>query len=1112
MQIFNKRFYLEKKIIIIMKLSFLFIFFVLVQLSATSYSQYINLDVSNMEIRQVIKTIEQQSDYRFFYTDGLNDLSRKVNLKLTGQSIDQVLTELFNDTQLNYRLVDNKLIMLAPKSVLQQITITGTVTDDIGESIPGVNVTVKGTLTGVITGADGRFSINVPSADAVLVFSFVGYATQEFAVGDQRAINVTLIEDTRELEEVVVIGYGTIKKRDLTGSVSSVSSAKLQEGTTFSTAQALQGKAAGVTVMQTNSKPGSDAEVSIRGNRSLKASNTPLYVLDGIPLQVGISEISSSDIESIDILKDASATAIYGSRGANGVVLITTKKGKAGKAVVDYNGYYGFQNEARKVRLLNGAEWMDMLREANRTSGHIPSTTTPTYDTDLLMQPLGQETDPFGIAYKVKNAYDDGGVWHPERLVDIDWMGHVLRTGIVTNHEISARGGTDKLRILGSATYYDEKGLLKTQDYMRYSVRVNFDWNVSDYVTIGGQNQFSHFLQNNGPNVFDNCKWISPLANIYDQDGNIINRPGNDSQIWNPLLNISEVKSNNKKDRFLGSYYLEIQLPWDFRYRTNVGIDVGPYYVQEFYNKNSSDRQGGAPRALNSGETRTMWTVENLLYWNKNINRQSFGLTLLQSIQKETYESFSIGVTDLPYPTQLWYNVGSSPSSPSIVSEFQKWQMASFMGRINYSLMDKYLLTASLRYDGSSRLATGHQWVAFPSAAFAWRISEENFLRDVSAINMLKLRLGYGITGSQAIDPYKAGGSLNFARYNYGNENVMAFYPLEMPNPNLTWEETTQWNAGLDFTLVKGRVNGIIDLYLQNTEKLLMDRQLPMVGGYNSVVDNIGKTRNKGIEITLNTINIKTNDFEWSTDLIYTSNKEEIVELYNGKEDDPGNSWFIGHPTQVYYDYKSLGVWQLEEEELAKSYGMRVGQIKVADLDAASAGRITSADRTIVGTQRPKFAASLSSYFKYKNLDFNFFLNSVYGTTIKFDRNTSFNGRYNSFKVNFFRITEYDAAGNPVKSNGSNEAPRPNRGEENPAYNSAMFYHDASFLRISNVTLGYTLPLRIVNSVGIQRLRVYGTVQNLYCFTKFVGSDPESGQDFNVPMPRTILFGINLTL
>lgn len=872
----------------------------------------------------------------------------------------------------------------------------------------------------------------------------------------------------------------------------------------------MQGKAAGVVVQQQNSNPGADAKVMIRGNRSLKATNDPLYVVDGVPLVVGLSEISQSDIESIDILKDASATAIYGSRGANGVVLITTKKGKEGKAVVDYNGYYGIQNEAKKLELFSGAEWVEFLREAYRTTGKYPA--KPTYAMDTQMMPVGQENDPNGIAYKIQNAYDADGSWHPERLVTTDWMGEVMRQGQVQNHEVSVRGGTEKLKVLASATYYDEKGLLKTKDYSRYSARVNFDWDISDYVKIGGQTQFSHFDRNDGPNVYDGVKSLSPLANIRDANGVLFNRPGNDPQLWNPVLNITEAKVLYRKDRFLGSYYMEVKLPFDIRFRSNFGLDFGPYLDQRFYGSRSSDRQGGLARAENGGDTRTMYTWENLIYWNKIIKSHSFGATLMQSIQQEKFESSRINVLNLPYESQLWYNVGSSPTISSVDSKYTKWQLASFMGRINYSYKDRYLLTASARYDGASRLAPGNKWVLFPSAALAWRISEEGFMKGNSTFSNLKLRAGFGITGNSAIDPYKTAGNLGYARYNYGSTNAMAFYQNEMPNPDLKWEKTKQYNAGLDFGILKGRISGVIDVYLQNTSDLLMDRQLPQVSGFNSVVYNIGKTRNKGIEVTINTQNVQSKNFTWSTDFIFARNKEEIVELYGGKNDDTGNGWFIGQPSQVYYDYKFLGIWQIGEEAEMAKYGsaFKAGTIKVADTNGDY--KITAEDRQIIGTQRPKFTASMSNYFTYKNFDLNFFINSSYGNMLKFDRNMSFNGRYNSLKVNYWRVTEYDANGVAIASNGSNEAPRPNNGIENPAYRDAMNYFKASFIRLSNITLGYNIPKSLVSRAKLSKLRLYTTVQNAFCITSYPGTDPESGQDFNAPMPRTFMFGINMSL
>ncbi|MBC8006388.1 MAG: SusC/RagA family TonB-linked outer membrane protein, partial [Verrucomicrobia bacterium] len=681
-----------------------------------------------------------------------------------------------------------------------------------------------------------------------------------------------------------------------------------------------------------------------------------------------------------------------------------------------------------------------------------------------------------------------------------------------TNHEVSVRGGTEKLKVLASATYFDEKGIVKTQDYSRYSVRVNFDWTLNNIITLGGQTQFSHFERNDGPNVFDGVKSLSPLANIYTPEGVLINRPGNDPQQWSPVLNLTEATVLYKKNRYLGSYYLEAKLPFDFKFRSNFGLDVGPYSDQRFYGSRSSDRQGGNARAEDGGDTRSMYTWENLLYWNKTLGNHTFGLTGLQSIQEEKFEDWRINVLNLPYESQLWYNVGSSPTISSVNSSFTKWQLASFMGRINYTYKDKYLLTASARYDGSSRLSESNKWVMFPSAAIAWRVSEEGIFKDSDFLSNLKLRAGYGITGNTAIDPYKTSGNLGFARYNYGNNNVMAFYQNEMPNPDLSWEKTKQYNAGVDFGFFKNRISGVVDVYLQNTSDLLMDRQLPQASGFNSVVYNIGKTRNKGVEVTVNTENIRGNKFSWSTDFIFARNKEEIVELYGGKNDDVGNSWFIGQPLQVYYDYNFLGIWQLGEEAEAAKFGssFKPGTIKVADTNPDS--KITAEDRVIVGSTRPKFTASMSNYFKIGNFDLNFFINSSYGNMLKFDRNLSFNGRYNSIKVNYWRVTEYDANGVAMASNGSNEAPRPNNGVENPAYRDAMNYFDASFIRLSNATLGYSIPKSILAKVHINKLRLYTTVQNAYTYTNYPGTDPESGENFNAPMPRTFLVGVNLGL
>ena len=996
----------------------------------------------------------------------------------------------------------------------QQI-VQGVVNDASGLPVIGANVIEKGTANGVITDLDGRFNITVRSLDAGLAITYVGFQPLEVSLGGRNNLRIVLQEDLMNLDEVVVVGYGVVRKRDLTGSVASVKGDKLQEIATFSAQEALQGRAGGLSVMRKNAVPGGETAIRIRGNRSLKATNDPLYVVDGIPIVVGLNELSGSDIESIEILKDASATAIYGSRGANGVILITTKKGKEGRTQIDYNGYYGIQQATRTVDVMNGGEWVEVVREANRaTTKTTPYPLVPTLEWD---RKVGYFTADPAIISKIEMGYDEQGNWHPDRVPYTNWMDEALRLAPIRNHEVSVRGGTDKIKLLASATYFSQDGIVKGQAYDRYSVRVNFDWEVNSRVTIGGQTQFSHFDRSAGNNLYHDSRGVYPLADIYDAEGKMItSRPGNDPQLWNYYLNLDNTNRPRKKDRFLGSYYAEVKLPFDISYRTNVGIDIGPYYDYNFFGALSSDRTGSPARAENKGDNRRMYTWENLLFYNKTFNKShTVGLTLLQSIQQETLETFEIRVKDLPYENQLWYNVGSAQTIEGVNSSYVRWRLSSFMGRLNYNLKDKYLLTISARYDGSSRLAPGHKWVLFPSAALAWRVKEEAFLKDVDVVSNLKLRVGYGITGNTAIDPYKTQGSLEYGRYIYGSQGVLSFYQKEMPNPYLSWESTTQWNAGLDFGFLDGKISGVIDVYSQNTEGLLMERQLPIVSGFPNVMSNIGKIRNQGIEVTINTQNISRKNFSWSTDFIFSSNKEEITELYNGKNDDEGNKWFIGQPVRVFYDYKADGIWQLEDkEELEKWNGVfKPGDVKV--LDKNGDYKITSADRFILGQVEPKFNLSLSNYLTVGHFDMSPFLTGSFGQMRKFERNWSLNGRYNGARVDYWRIIGEDSNGNPI-SNKSNEAPRPNRDFENPNYIDALYYSEASFLRIGQVTLGYSLPQSVINKLRISKCRIYATVQNAYLFTDFPGIDPELGnQDdnrgFNEPMPRTYLLGLNLS-
>lgn len=1102
-----------------MRLTILRLFIGVGIISTLAYSQptLLSLNLKDKTIKEVFHEIENSSNYIFFYYDEIVDINRKVTIHMKNKPIHEILDKLFEATDNTYTIEERQIFITRkdiPESYIPKQAygkkIWGIIRDD-DMPLVGVNIVIKGTGYGTTTDQDGRFTLNVPHANAILVISYMGYKTREIRISDQEYIDCILESEELGLAEIIVVGYGIIKKENITGAIASVKGEKLHGTTSSSAIDALQGRAAGVTVLLESARPGEEANIRIRGNRSLNALNTPLYVIDGIPVSGGLSELSILDIESVEILKDASATAIYGSRGSNGVILISTRKGEAGKTQVNFNSYFGLQKAMRTVSMMNGAEWVELVREANRaTTKTTPYPLIPSLDWD---RKIGYFTADPKVLQKIAQGYDEAGDWYPERVPYTDWQQETLQTSPIRNYQLSVNGGDEKIQLLVSASYFNHQGIVKGQDFSRYSVRLNFDWKLNPRLLLGSRSLFSHSVRNDGNNLYSDVKSISPLADIYDEDGNYTTtRPGGDPQLWNQFLNLDYTKKEQKKDRFLGSYYLDIKLPCNFSFRSNIGLDIATRNNPKFYGEFSSDRAGAPPRAVNEQGNKRMFLWENLLFFNQRVKENhSLEFTLLHSVQQETHESSGMEVKDLPYESQLWHNAGTAQTIQSVSSDYNRWRLASFMGRINYSFRDKYLFTLSTRYDGSSRLAPGHKWVLFPSGAFAWRISEEPFLQDKGRLNDLKLRLGYGVTGNTSIDPYKTQGRLELARYSYDREGSLAFFQHEMPNSSLSWEKTAQWNLGIDFSFLDGRIGGVLDLYKQKTTDLLMERQLPIVSGFSSVMTNIGEITNKGIELSITTTNIDHKDFKWMTDVIFTTNRERITRLYNGKENDEGNRWFIGRPVNVFYDYKADGIWQLEDkDELNKWNGQfKPGDVKVIDKNKDY--KITSEDRFILGQAEPKFTLSMSHYLSYRNIDFNFFVYGAFGQMKNFDRNWSLNGRYNGAKVNYWRITGTDESGNPV-SNGSHEAPRPNIDYENPNYISSLYYLESSFLRIGQVTLGYSFPAAWTRKwAGIDRLRLYTSVQNLHVFTNYPGTDPETGANFNEPRPRSFIFGFNIS-
>ncbi|HEU4555338.1 MAG TPA: SusC/RagA family TonB-linked outer membrane protein, partial [Chitinophaga sp.] len=754
----------------------------------------------------------------------------------------------------------------------QPVIVTGQVTAaDNNNPLPGVTVALKGTSTGTVTDKDGHYRLSVPSGSGTLVFSFVGYAHKEEEIGGRRNINIVLAQDLAAIEEVVVVGYGTRKKSDVTGSLSSVSAQQLKQVPVQSVSQALQGRAAGVDVSASSFRPGDNPQIRIRGNRSLKAINYPLVVLDGIPLpdSSSINDFNPSDIASIEILKDASATAIYGSRGANGVILVTMKKGRAGAPVVTYDGYVGFSKPLTTLDMMDGGEFAELRREAYRNNSDPDDYTTPfpnpRQDYNLfkgdanMWESVAQGYEWIDKANLIPRyraataeeqqrfalygmgAFDSVPVYDPHKVRTTDWARLALRTGIKQDHQVSVSGGSEKVRVVLSLGYYNESGIQKTQSFERYNVRLGLDYNVSRILRVGGSTMASVANQQYGAPLYFNAIGQLPLAVPYDSAGNKIYQPGGDPLIFNPLFNIDNVIDERRTTHVMGSYYAELQLTDGLRFRMNFGPDYRQYRRGQFYGSLSTNRNRGTSQAIYDQQQRFSYVLENLLYYDKQFNRQhSVGVTLLQSIQHERYEASGLTVSNLPYDKQLFYNLGSTNNSgpDAFSSDYTQRRLMSYMGRVNYAFKDRYLLTVSGRFDGSSVLAPGNKWEFFPSFALAWKMQEENFLKNASFLDELKLRVGYGKTGNSAISPYTVQGRLVKTRYVWGDNPAWGYLPNLIANPSLKWEATYQLNAGVDFSFAKGRITGTVDLYQANTRDLIMDRQVPTVSGFGFIQEN----------------------------------------------------------------------------------------------------------------------------------------------------------------------------------------------------------------------------------------------------------------------------------
>lgn len=997
-------------------------------------------------------------------------------------------------------------------SLTQQRVITGIVTESDGNPLPGVTIMEKGTTNGTLSDATGNYRITVITANPVLVFSFVGYTSVEVPVGSRSVVSTSLAASEVGLDEIVVIGYGTVKKSDLTGSVASIRGDVMRDVPAANISQALQGRISGVDMSQTSTKPGATMQIRVRGTRSLNASNDPLIVVDGIPFAGSIGDINPSYIKSVDILKDASATAIYGSRGANGVILITTNQGYVGqKAQVSYNSYVGLKDVFAQYPMMNGPEFV-ALRAAR-----------------------GQYTN--GV-----DESDDQ---------NINWQDLFYRTGMVTNHDLGVTGGTASGNYNFSVGYYKDQAVIPGQDYTRFSMRGTLDQKVGKLLRFG-------FITNNNYSINDGNNMglygvlsLSPIAKPYNEDGSwkrVIKMPLDDQ--WTYSRKIIEGLGDSWIDRSkaYGSYntlFSELIIPGiqGLKYRINLGGNFrmsngGSYTGEGVFSNNATTPS----TATVSNSLTTNWTVENLLTYERTFaGKHQVNAVGMYSAEQTMYNRSQMSAKSIPADAFQYFNLGHASGEKTIDPNNQDYQMSglmSWMGRAMYSYDNRYMLTATLRADASSRLAPGRKWHTYPAVSAGWNIKNESFMQSVSAIDMLKLRIGYGQTSNQAINPYQTLGRLSTRPYNFGSTFSTGYYVSQLPNSNLGWEFSITWNYGLDISLLNNRISATVEYYVTNTKDILLSVSLPPTSGVSSYMANIGETQNKGIEFSVDGVIINSpGGFTWEAGLNLYANRNKLVALASGQERDEGNAWFVGYPIDVIYDYEKVGLWQEGDpyRDILEPGG-NVGMIKVKyagdyNSDGSPVRQIGPADRQIMSLE-PNFMGGFNTRLAYKGLDLTavgVFKNGGKLISTLYDASGYLNlmtGRRGNVKVDYWTPDNTDAKyPNPAGVLSG----------DNPKYGNTLGIFDGSYLKIRTVTLGYNLAnANLIRNAGIDRMRLYVTVQNpLVMFSPYhreSGMDPETNSygnenaattgtyqrrlltiGTNTPSTRNYMIGIDLT-
>lgn len=1067
----------------IMKITTILVFMGIIQLSATTYAQdhRISITVKNGTFYDVVSQIEKQSEFMFFYKSEEINSDQRINLKVENKLISDILNEITRNNDLTYRITGKHIIITkALKSGLESKKVTGLVTDDNGEPIIGANVVEKGSTNGTITDINGAFSLNV-SGKATLIISYIGYDTQEIPVSEKMSYTIKLREDTKTLDEVVVVGYGSARKKDVTGALTRVNVTEKATIPNINPVQALRGSVAGVRVIDTG-MAGADGTIQVRGTTSITASNDPLIVLDGVPFTGGrFSDINTNDIETIDVLKDASSTAIYGSRGANGVIMITTKKGQSSKPQLNYNGYVGFSDFANMPKLMNGDKYLQLRKDAEVYM-----------DQALPFQTIEEENIAAGRT--------------------IDPWDVIKQDAPMMEHELSISGKGERMTYYLSGSFSSQKSPLAGDQFKRLSVRANFDLHVTDWLEFGTNSSFATKDYSGNSANWGAAAYLSPFSSIrYEDDGTLRRLPYGDGMVQNPLWNVE--MENNKEVSYgiFNNNFMIVKLPLKgLIYQMNLANNLRFKNINKYtpaYNRDGSVWLGDGSKEHQLSHD---LIFENIVKYNNTFARKhNVDVTLMYGYEYGSADGSKMSSNNI-FNDALGYNGLGIGENQLISTTAGKSTAISSMARVGYRFDDKYMINLTVRRDGYSAFGLDRKYGTFPSVGLGWALSQEKFMSGISWIEFLKLRLSWGKNGNRGIKSYESLSTMDMTKYVFGDGGgtSIGLYPSSMANPMLGWESSQSYNLGMDFTLLNNRLSGSVDLYHTKTTDLLLNVSIPSMTGYDEFTTNIGETQNRGIEFTLNSENIRMNNFSWNTSLNFSANANKILHLSgkdldgDGKEDDDiGKSRFIGYSMGSNYNYVFDGIWQ-EGDDFSIDKSAKPGDIKFKDVSGN--GSIGPEDRIVLHNNRPKFIMSMNNMLTYRDFTFSFLLDlrcGGYASNKWTNPGTEFYNRCNQLDL------PYWTPENPLND-------RPGVGYSNPR--GYGFYEKLTYLRLQDVSLAYELPKSLAQKITLKNVKVYISGKNLATWTGWHGWDPEHASEgraaTNGPLIKSWVFGLQISL